>query len=108
MQSFHRGYSLVVWLAIAACQPTPPLSSPSAPPEIRDACALAERRCTQCHDRNRIVDAHFSRDEWVSTVERMRQMPGSTIAPYETDTILRCLTQLDAQPRVGFAYSGTR
>jgi hypothetical protein len=86
-----RTYSLVICLALAACQPAAPLYEPSAPPDIREACALTERRCTACHDRDRIVDAHFTRDEWPRTVERMRQMPGSTIAPNETDIILRCL-----------------
>jgi hypothetical protein len=91
---FHRGYRLaLVCLALMACQPAPSLYSPSAPPDIRDACTLTERRCTQCHDRGRIVEANYGRAEWMSTIERMRQMPGSTIAPYETDTILHCLLQ---------------
>lgn len=88
----HRYLLLVVgWLVVGACQASPPLYPPSAPPEIREACALTERRCTACHDRERIVFAHKTRDEWPLTVERMRQMPGSTIRPDETDTILRCL-----------------
>ncbi|HEY1556509.1 MAG TPA: hypothetical protein VGF94_16855 [Kofleriaceae bacterium] len=90
---------VALWLALTACQPAPSLSSPSAPPDVRSACALAERRCTQCHDRGRILDAHFSRDEWASTIERMRQMPGSTIAPYETDTILHCLLSRSIEAR---------
>jgi hypothetical protein len=93
----HRnvlGISLAIaaiGLVVAACTPVPPFFEPTAPPDVREACKLTERRCTACHDRDRIVDAHYSRDEWPIIVERMRQMPGSTIAPTETDTILHCL-----------------
>ncbi len=52
---------------------------------------LTERRCTACHDRDRILEAHLSPSEWPALVERMRQMPGSTIAPAETDLIVFCL-----------------
>lgn len=80
-----------VLIALAACQEPTPLYPPNAPDDIRAACALAERRCSECHDRDRIVGAHKTREEWASTVEHMREMPGSTIAPDETDVILRCL-----------------
>jgi hypothetical protein len=80
-----------IGLAIAACAPVPPFYEPTAPADVREACKLTERRCTACHDRDRIVNAHYSREEWPTIVERMRQMPGSTIAPTETDTILHCL-----------------
>jgi hypothetical protein len=96
----HRGYQLgLACLALVACQAPAPLYSPSAPPDIREACTLTERRCTQCHDRGRIVEASFGRAEWMSTIDRMRQMPGSTIAPYEIDTILHCLLQRSTAAR---------
>ncbi len=85
-------YVLVgTWIALVACQAPAPMYTPSAPPEIRDACSLTERRCTACHDRDRFLDARKSRDEWSATIERMRQMPGSTIRPYEAAVILHCL-----------------
>jgi len=78
-------------LALAACAEPPPLYPPSAPSDIQAACALTERRCSECHDRDRIVAAHKTHEEWNATVEKMRQMPGSTIRPDETEVILRCL-----------------
>jgi hypothetical protein len=105
LSPFHRRYlgftclTAVALIAAIACQPAAPLYSPSAPPDVREACTLTERRCTQCHDRGRIVEANYGRAEWMSTIDRMRQMPGSTIAPYETDTILHCLLQRSAGAR---------
>jgi hypothetical protein len=74
-----------------ACQATPQLSSPTAPADVRAACALAEQRCTACHERDRLIYADKTPDEWRVTVDRMRRMAGSSIAPSETDTILQCL-----------------
>jgi hypothetical protein len=83
---------VIACVALVACQAPPALYPPSAPPDIREACALTERRCTECHDRDRILDAHNkNREDWDATIERMRQMPGSTIRPEETETILHCL-----------------
>jgi hypothetical protein len=81
---------LVASLAVA-CQQTPPLYAPDASSDLRAACALTEQRCTACHERDRVVYADKTPDEWRTTVERMRRLPGSSIAPSETDTILKCL-----------------
>lgn len=78
-------------IALFACQSASPLYPPTASSEIREACTLTHRRCTECHDQDRIVDARKSSDEWAATIERMRQMPGSTIRPDETSSILNCL-----------------
>ena len=87
-----RPYVLAgVLFGAVGCTEPAPLYPPSAPPEIVEACAVAERRCSECHDRDRIATAHKTREEWESTVDRMRQMPGSTIRPDETEVILRCL-----------------
>ncbi|HEY4180247.1 MAG TPA: hypothetical protein VGM90_25565 [Kofleriaceae bacterium] len=82
---------LVISAMIAACGEPTPLYPSSAPSDIHEACSVAERRCSECHDRDRILTAHKTREEWASTVERMRQMPGSTIRPEETDVIMKCL-----------------
>lgn len=78
-------------VAISACQETPPLIPASAPDEIREACALAQRKCTACHDRDRIVYARHNQTEWRTTVERMRKFPGSGISPADIEIVLRCL-----------------
>ena len=86
-----RFHAVVVVLVLVGCSEPPPLYPPSAPPEIVAACAVAERRCSECHDRDRIINAHKNREEWESTIDRMRQMAGSTIRPDEADVILRCV-----------------
>ena len=92
MLSIPLRYLLATPLVVVlACQTTPPLFPPTAPPEIREACALTEQRCTACHERDRIIYADHTPDEWRNTVERMRRLPGSSIAPSETATILQCL-----------------
>jgi hypothetical protein len=78
------------WLA--ACSDPAPLFPPTAPDDVKQACALTQRKCTQCHDRDRIVDARHSTQEWRVTVDRMRAFPGSAISPGDSDIILRCLT----------------
>ena len=90
MQYLKHAVGCIV-LALTACTEPPPLYPPTAPADIQAACALVERRCSECHDRDRIVAAHKTREEWASTVELMREMPGSTIRPDETPVILRCL-----------------
>ena len=81
-----------VLVLLWACQEPTPLYPPSAPLEIREACALTQRKCTQCHDRDRIIEAQFGVVEWRNTVERMRQIPGSSIAPANAEVIVHCLT----------------
>jgi len=78
-------------VAVVACQEVQPLYPASAPADIREACALTERKCTACHDRDRIVDARHTTTEWSTTVERMRRFPGSAITPPDSEVILRCL-----------------
>ena len=88
MQSPLRYLAL---LAMISCQEPPPLYPATAPAEIREACAVANRKCTACHDRDRIVYARHNQAEWRTTVERMRRFPGSGISPDEVEIILRCL-----------------
>lgn len=90
-----RFHVLAAVLTLVGCTEPAPLYPPSAPPEVVAACAVTERRCSECHDRDRIVTARKSPQEWASTVDRMRQMPGSTIRPDETEVILRCLRYHD-------------
>jgi hypothetical protein len=91
LQSPHRYVLACSLLAILSCQEPPPLYPASAPPEIVEACAVANRKCTACHDRDRIVYARHNQAEWRTTVERMRRFPGSAISPDEIEIILRCL-----------------
>jgi hypothetical protein len=76
---------------LVACKEPPPLYPANAPADIVEACALAQRKCTACHDRDRIVHARMNAEEWRDTVDKMRRLPGSTISPVEGEVILRCL-----------------
>jgi hypothetical protein len=83
--------SLVAIALLVACKEQPPLYPANAPPDIAEACTLAQRKCTACHDRDRIVYARMTAEEWRETVDKMRRLPGSSISPAEGETILRCL-----------------
>jgi hypothetical protein len=76
---------------LVACTETPPLYPANASPEIVEACALTVRKCTACHDRDRILTARLTAAEWRDTVEEMRRIPGSAISEPERDIILQCL-----------------
>jgi hypothetical protein len=87
----HRLMLAAAFVAVVGCQETPPLYPATAPPEIREPCALAQEKCTACHERDRIVFARHNADEWRATIERMRRFPGAAISPSDSEIILRCL-----------------
>ena len=69
------------------------------PPAIRDACMLAEQRCTRCHDLERIKLAHWALVDWRYYVDRMRRQPGSGISEGDGQVILGCLEYMQQQQR---------
>lgn len=85
--------SFVVALALAACNV--PVSSTgtsgSNPAYLRDACRLANDRCTRCHPLDRVLQARLAASQWRDYVHRMRLMPGSGIQPAEEPAIVDCL-----------------
>ncbi len=88
----HRVVFACFAVTLAACQEAPPLYPATAPAEVREACALTQRKCTLCHDRDRIVDARHNVTEWRNTIERMRRFGGSGISPADGEIILKCLS----------------
>ena len=87
-------------LALASCgrdrlELVPASQRARTPPSIRSACALAEARCSRCHDLERIQLAHPALVDWPVYVERMRRMPGSGITVDEASTIVSCLTWVE-------------
>ena len=95
------GGAVAVGLVIAlACGPTgraPPVERlmegmSGQDTAIEQACELTARRCTTCHDLDRVL-AFRPADPvtWELYVGRMRRMRGSGISHREGDTILRCL-----------------
>lgn len=91
----------ILWaaLALAACADTPRgllTNTADAPPEIRDACALADTRCARCHPIERVVLARgVGERRWQMFVDEMRRKPSSGISPGDAEIILRCLRFFD-------------
>ena len=78
-------------LAFVACKEPSPIYPAGASPEIVQACALTERKCTLCHDRDRYEMQRNTPDRWTQIVQKMRLFPGSAITPADADIIVRCL-----------------
>ena len=68
----------------------------SAPPAIREACALAEQKCTRCHTLGRVLS--FRTNDWGQVVARMRRQTASTITDADEPVILTCLEYRSSQP----------
>jgi hypothetical protein len=93
----------VVLAAYAACGNSPPrvllLQPVAAPPNIQQACTLAEVRCSSCHTLERITNqTHRSAPEWTRQVEKMRLMPASGISVADANVIVGCLVYRDPDP----------
>ena len=92
-------YRAVLLLALLSCGDALPrhslIANPStASPELREACAFTEQKCTRCHTIGRVLawEAH-TRADWEPLVTRMRQMASSGITRADTEYVLRCLAQ---------------
>jgi hypothetical protein len=97
-------------LVLAACtrdriELLPPAAQAHTPPVIRNACTLAEERCSRCHDLERIQLAHPALVDWPVYVDRMRRMPGSGITVDEASVIVKCLTWVQSLKLDGELYS---
>jgi hypothetical protein len=65
---------------------------PDAPPDLRDACEVADHRCSRCHSADRILDVRVSdRREIETLVRRMRQKQESDISLIDQEVITKCL-----------------
>ena len=63
--------SLVLGLVLAACGAAQKEAAPAAGAAALDGKALAEERCTKCHEYSRVEAAKKSLDGWTSNVTRM-------------------------------------
>jgi ferredoxin-NADP reductase/mono/diheme cytochrome c family protein len=64
------------------------------PPTAMDmdlAAATMQRRCSKCHNLDRVVGARKDARGWLATVNRMRALPNSGIAEEEARTIVSYL-----------------
>lgn len=65
---------------------------PDAPQDLRDACEVADHRCSRCHSADRILEVRASdRREIETLVRRMRQKPESDISLIDQEVITQCL-----------------
>jgi hypothetical protein len=83
--------SMSCWLH----RPSPPRllgDDAAAPPDVRDACAVTERKCSRCHTIDRVIVAQVtSPRHWETYISRMRRMSASGISEADGRTVLRCL-----------------
>ena len=70
-----------------------------APPDIVNACRLADHRCSRCHPIERIINGRVSSfEQWQAVVHRMSLQLGSAIAVEEEPALVRCLTYVTLGP----------
>jgi Photosystem P840 reaction-centre cytochrome c-551 len=56
--------------------------------DLTQAAATMQERCSKCHDLERVVSACKDARGWLSTVNRMRQLPASGISEEDVKTIV--------------------
>lgn len=65
---------------------------PDAPSDLRDACEVADHRCSRCHSADRILEVRVTdKREIENLVRRMRQKPESDISLIDQEVITQCL-----------------
>src|SRR6266481_585136 len=64
---------------------------PPAAIDINMAASTMEKRCSKCHNLDRIAGAHKDAPGWLATVNRMRALPGSGISDEDSRVIVSYL-----------------
>lgn len=59
--------------------------------DINQASDLMAKRCSKCHNLDRVVGARKDAPGWIATVDRMRAMPGAGISDVDAQTIVSYL-----------------
>ena len=75
-----------------------PAHTPPVTIDVNQASDLMQRRCSKCHNLDRVVGARKDAQGWVTTVNRMRMMTGAGISDAEARTIISYLASQN-QPR---------
>lgn len=96
--------ALVLVLGVTACgdtaeeTPTPtqetttdPAETPAATPAEDPAKQVVDTKCSLCHTLDRVYSADKTRDEWVTTVDRMKSN-GLVISEDEYATVIDYLS----------------
>jgi ferredoxin-NADP reductase/mono/diheme cytochrome c family protein len=69
----------------------PALPAQPAAIDINQASDLMQKRCSQCHNLDRVVGARKDADGWMRTVERMSALPGANISDTDAKMIVSYL-----------------
>ena len=64
---------------------------PPAAIDINMAASMMEKRCSKCHNLDRIAGAHKDEKGWLATVNRMRALPNSGISEEDSRIIISYL-----------------
>jgi ferredoxin-NADP reductase len=56
--------------------------------DLNQASDLMQKRCSKCHNLDRVVGARKDAQGWLATVSRMRSMPGAGIPETDAQTIV--------------------
>jgi ferredoxin-NADP reductase len=75
-----------------------PAHVPPVTIDVNQARDLMQRRCSKCHNLDRVVGARKDAQGWVAAVNRMRAMAGSGISEADARTIVSYLAS-QAQPK---------
>lgn len=78
---------------------------PPAAIDINIAAATMERRCSKCHNLDRIAGARKDARGWLATVNRMRALPGSGISEEDSRIIVSYLAS-QMTPKGSVAAAG--
>jgi ferredoxin-NADP reductase len=75
-----------------------PAHLPPVALDVNQASDLMQRRCSKCHNLDRVVGARKDAQGWIATVNRMRSMTGAGISEPEARTIVSFLASQN-QPK---------
>ena len=75
-----------------------PATMPPVEVDLNQAGDLMQKRCSKCHNLDRVVGARKDAQGWIATVDRMRAMPGAGISDTDAQTIVSFLAS-QAQPK---------
>jgi len=85
-------FAFSLFLSVILSGPPNLAAQPKAlSPKDENNKQLFETKCQQCHSLERVKEAHLSRDQAKSVVERMRQKPGANISAIEAESIFEYL-----------------
>lgn len=92
MKKLVARFALWLFLSVVLITPaTLAAQSKGLSPKDKKNKQLFEFKCQQCHSLERVKEAHLSRDQAKSVVERMRKKPGSNISEGEAASIFEYL-----------------